>query len=181
MMLPSLSGLVLLYVGGVLFINGLGLLQRVDEQALIFINAFVGIITFIVAIYLIFSETSTLIELKNPAFVLLFSGTYLWIAYNHYVNGDNRGLGWYCLFVSLTAIPISINLLQTAHGIWPILLSYCWVSWSVLWFLYFMHLVFKKIPRRYLGYFTIIIGIASAWLPGYLLLNTKMGSPSETG
>ena len=173
-MLPSLTGLVLLYVGSVLFINGLGLLDKVDRRALIFINTFVGVITFAIAIDLIFGQTATPISIKNAAYILLFSATYLWVSFNNYHNSDDRGLGWYCFFVSLTAIPISIHLLQTAQGIWPVWFSLCWVSWSILWFLYFLHMVFKKIPRHVLGYITLMIGIFSAWIPGYLLLDTAI-------
>ena len=172
----SLTGLVLLYVGSVLFINGLGLLEKVERQSLLFINSFVGVITFLVAIHLIFSTSLTSDGTKNAAFILLFSGTYLWVAFNHYHNSDERGLGWYCFFVAITAIPISIHLLQSAQGLWPIWFSLCWVSWSILWFLYFIHMVFKKISRSTLGYCTLIIGIISAWIPGYLLLDTVVFS-----
>nr|WP_272943126.1 AmiS/UreI family transporter [Pseudomonas putida] len=49
-----LYGLVLLYVGAVLFINGIWLMGRITDREVAVINLFVGLLSLLVAVYLIF-------------------------------------------------------------------------------------------------------------------------------
>ena len=55
-----LLGLTLLYVGAVLFLNGLWLIGRIGDREIAVINIFVGGITLLVALYAAFVE-------NNPA------------------------------------------------------------------------------------------------------------------
>ena len=47
-----LLGLALLYVGAVLFLNGLWLMERVGDREISIINIFVGGLTLLIALYL---------------------------------------------------------------------------------------------------------------------------------
>lgn len=167
----SLIGLSLLYVGAVLFINGLTLLGKVDREEVVFINLFVGIISFLVAFNLVFGAANSPLTIRAGTFTFLFSCTYLWVSFNHYRNAeDQRGLGWYCLFVAITAVPITISAFIDAKSIWETWFAVCWAMWVVLWFTYFINIISLKISRENVGWLTLVTGVFSAWIPGYMLL-----------
>lgn len=166
--------LVLLYVGGVLFLNGIWLLGHISSREIGVMNSFTGGIGFIVAVLALvlgaMGDDITLIALAS--YILLFAFTYLWVAINQYLNPDGRGLGWYCLFVAITAVPTAFITLSTAGGQpWLIWLGIDWAAWAVLWFLYFLLLAVQLPITRLAGYVTIVVGIFTAWVPAYLLLN----------
>lgn len=98
-----LYGLVLLYVGAVLFINSIWLMGRINGKEVSVINFFVGVLSLLVALYLIF-VVATPEGVKAGALTILFAFTYLWVAANQLLEVDGKGLGWFCLFVSLTAL-----------------------------------------------------------------------------
>lgn len=163
-------GLVLLYVGAVLFLNGLWLLGRIQDREISVINIFSGGLTLLIALYLAFGPGSSLESIQAAAQVLLFSFTYLWVAINRYNGADGRGLGWYCLFVALTAVPIAYTVLAGAASTWGVWLGLNWAAWAVLWFLFFLLLALKKPIARLTGLVTAIEGVLTGWVPGYLLL-----------
>ena len=109
-----LLGLSLLYVGAVLILNGLWMLGRIGEREIMVINVFTGMLTLLVSLRMALGEGADAASIKAGAFSLLFSLTYLWVACNRLSGADGRGLGWFSLFVSLTAIPISFDMLSTA-------------------------------------------------------------------
>lgn len=171
----NLTGVNLLYVGIALFINGLWLLNKIEKKEIIFINFFVGFVSFMVAFKFVFSAEATQLTIKAGALTFLFSCTYLWVSFNQYSNASGHGLGWYCLFVAITAIPITINLGMTAQSPWELWFACCWGLWVVLWFVYFLNLVFACLKQETVGWITLTIGIISAWIPGYLLINNLVG------
>ena len=89
---------------------------------------------------------------------------------DRYNGADGRGLGWFCLFVAITAVPVSIQTLQAATTLWGTWLGLCWAAWAVLWLLFFILLVMQKPIGRFVGMVTVLEGILTGWLPGYLLL-----------
>jgi hypothetical protein len=163
-------GLVLLYVGAVLFLNGLWLLGRISDREIAVINVFTGGLTLLVALYLAFGPGSNPDSIMAAAQVLLFSFTYFWVAINRYNGADGRGLGWYCLFVALTAAPIAYTTLAGATSTWGVWLGLNWAAWAVLWFLFFLLLALKMPIVRVTGAVTAVEGVLTGWLPGYLLL-----------
>jgi hypothetical protein len=164
-------GLVLLYVGAVLCLNGLWLLNRIGDNEIAVINTFAGGITLLVALYLAFGPGSDLASIKAAALTLLFTFTYFWVALNRYNAADGRGLGWFCLFVAITAVPVTISTLQGATTTWGYWFALCWASWGVLWLLYFVLLVMQKPITKFVGGVTVLNGIFTGWIPGYMLLN----------
>lgn len=163
-------GLVLLYVGAVLFVNGIWLLGRIAPREVAIMNVFAGLVGLVVAIFAVAQQDPASIQLAG--YVLLFAFTYLWVAYNQYIEADGAGLGWYCLFVAVTAVPVAIITLSDAGGdtflVW---LGLSWAVWAVLWFLYFQLLAMKRAIQQLAAYVTIAAGVATAWLPGFLVLN----------
>lgn len=165
-----LLGLSLLYVGAVLFLNGLWLLGRIGDKEIWIINAFSGGITLLVSLKLAFASDANAASIKAAALTLLFTFTYFWVAMNRYNQADGRGLGWFSLFVSITAIPVAIETLIQANTLWGTWFGLCWVAWAALWFLFFVLLALQKPIGRVTGWLTMLEGIFTGWLPGYLLL-----------
>ena len=133
-----LIGLSLFWVGAVLFLNGLWVLDKVGDREIAVIDVFVGTLTLVVAIYLAFGPGRTPASIKGAAFLLLFTFTYYWVAWNRWNGADGRGLGWFCLFVAITCAPIAIQSFATAHTLWDYWLAFSWLSWGVLWFLFYL-------------------------------------------
>ncbi len=165
-----LLGFALLYVGAVLFLNGLWLMGRIGDREIAIINIFSGAVTALVAAYLAFGPGADAASIRGAALTLLFTFTYLWVAYNRFHDVDGRGLGWYSLFVAITVVPVALITWSEASTLWGYWFGACWAAWAVLWFMYFLLLAMKKPIAHVTGAVTCIQGILTGWLPGYLLL-----------
>ena len=161
-------GLALLYVGAVLVVNGMWLLGKADDREVGLMNLFTGVLTFLIAIYTAFTQPVGLPASALAAGqTLLFSFTYLWVGLNNVFHlGDGRGLGWYCLFVAISTIPSSLVTFQAGDGRFGVI----WLIWGVLWFVFFLVLALKRNLGQFTGWFTALVGVATCWIPGYLIL-----------
>lgn len=161
--------LVLLFVGAVLVLNGLWMLGQIADHEIIVINVVVGIITALVA-----GATATdfhnITSVKSASFTLLFTTTYLWVAYNRVVATDGKGLGWFSLFVAITVLPKGLIDLTAATSTLDVWLGLNWVLWSGLWFMYFLLLTIQRPIQKITAICTLLVGIFTGWLPGVLLL-----------
>lgn len=169
-----LLGLSLFYVGAVLVLNGLWMLGRIGDREIWVINLFTGGITLLVSLRLALGGDANAESIKAAAFSLLFSFTYLWVAFNRFSGADGRGLGWFSLFVAITAVPVAIETLGTSSTVWGTWLGLCWAAWAVLWFLFFLVLALDKPLARLTAFTAIVQGVLTGWLPGYLLLTGAM-------
>lgn len=166
-------GLVLLYVGGVLFINGLSMLGKIAPKEAAIMNLLTGGLSLFVCL----SELGRgdMASIRFAAFGLLFSFTYLWVAYAHLTSQDGRGLGWFSLFVAATAAWVAIDQIAAARGLADAWLAASWVAWAVLWAGFFVVGVFKRPAwTRPVAWLAIVQSIATAWLPGYLMLTGRL-------
>ena len=164
-------GLVLFYVGAVLVLNGLWLLGRIGDNEIALIDIMVGTLTTLVCMYMVFAPGADAGSIKAAALTLLFAFTYFWVAWNRRNGADGRGLGWFSLFVAITAIPVTIDAFASATTTWGLWFAWCWAGWGVLWFLYFVLLTLKRPIVKFVGAFTLFVGIYSGWVPGYMLLS----------
>jgi hypothetical protein len=96
------------------------------------------------------------------------------VAINRYNGADGRGLGWFSLFVAITVVPVAINTLGSAQTTWNVWFGLCWAAWAVLWFMFWLLLVRKMPIAKLTGAVTLLEGILTGWLPGYLLLEGLM-------
>jgi len=174
-----LLGLALLYVGAVLFLNGLWLMERIGDREISIINIFVGGLTLLIALYLALGPGADAGSIKAAGLTLLFTFTYLWVAFNRYSGADGRGLGWFSLFVAITVVPAAIDTLGSANSVWDVWFGLCWAAWAVLWFMFFLLLAMGKPIAKVTGMVTSIQGVLTGWLPGYLLLDGVMGPAAE--
>jgi putative amide transporter protein len=92
----------LLNVGAILCMNGLGMLSLIEPRETAIMNIFTGMIAFLVCVHNAFWGGSD-VQIQSCAYGLLFSFTYLWIAYNNLTKQDGRGLDWFSFFVAVTA------------------------------------------------------------------------------
>jgi len=166
-----LLGLSLFYVGAVLFLNGLWLLGRIEDREIWVINLFSGTVALLISLHMAFSGSADLASIKGAAMTLLFSFTYFWVALNRFNGADGRGLGWFSLFVAISVIPVAVDTLRNAGTAWEVWFGLSWASWSVLWFMFFALLALQRNIARATGIAAMLLGIVTAWVPGYLLLD----------
>jgi len=162
-------GLLLLYVGAVLILNGIWLLGRIDDREIVLINLVVAGISLLVAAHSAVLAVDVT-GVRAAAMTLLFAITYLWIAYNRLRACDGRGLGWFSLFVAITVLPVAVTDLLAAQSAMDLVLAVSWVAWAALWFLYFLLLVPRQPIQRLTAIATLLVGITTGWLPGLALL-----------
>jgi putative amide transporter protein len=204
-----LLGVVLLYVGAVLVINGIwlvgtaraaarlrpataggtaeGLITAEEETAadptfiqnreIAALNIFTGFIGVVAAVTLVIqgNRDEDIASIRAAGYILLFAFTYLWVAYNQFMDVSGHAFGWYCLFVALTAIPAGIYSFTNADGNdASIYLGIDWFAWSVLWFLFFVLLALGRPIARLTGWVAILEGIGTSWVFAILLLQEEL-------
>ena len=160
-------GLVgLLYVGAVLFINGLLLIGVVDGRAAAPINLFVGALQVVTPTFLIFTANGDPRAILAASGLYLFGFTYLYGGINLLAGLDTTGVGWFSLFVAVVALGYSwanfAILGSAAFGV-------IWLYWAFLWALFFVLLGLKhEWLMRYTGWVTIIEAWVTAAIPAFL-------------
>lgn len=158
----------LLFVGAVLFINGAMLLGWVDAKSAAPINFFVGGLQIITPTYLIFTANGNADTILSAAGLYLFAFTYLYVGLNLTFGLDGTGLGYFCLFVFVSALVYSgLNFVHFGDNGFGVI----WLYWAFLWLLFFLVLGLKRESlSRYTGAVCAIQGWVTAWVPAFLLL-----------
>lgn len=158
----------LLYVGAVLFLNGVMILGRVDAKAAAVFNLFVGALQVITPTYLIFTAGGNNNIILNASGIYLFGFTYLYVGITLLAGLDTTGVGWFSLFVAAAAVGYSFAnfrlLNDKPFGV-------IWLYWAFLWFLFYLVLGLKLDGlNSYTGWVTAIEGIVTAAIPAFLIL-----------
>lgn len=166
-----LAGFVLFYVGAVLFLNGLWLMGRIADREIVVINIVAALVSGASVLHDAFGAGAGAASIRNAALSLLFCTTYLWVAYNRLSGADGRGLGWFSLFVAITILPVFLRGLAGAASVAEFWLAANWAIWGVLWFMYFLLLALGRPIQRQTAWVTLLTGIFTGWLPGFLLLD----------
>lgn len=158
-------GVVLLFVGVILIVNGLTLAGRIDAKAAAVLNLLVGsLCTFAAVLGAI--DASTPADFLAVGSGLLFAFTYLYVAGVNWFGLSGSGLGWYCLFVAITALPLG----WAAYVNGDPRMAAIWLIWSSLWLLFFVDLCTQARVKRFLAPYTVLVGIVTCWIPGMLML-----------
>lgn len=164
----------LLYVGAVLFINGLSLFGWVKGKSLVPMNLFVGILQVITPLYLIFTANGDAATILGASGLFLFGFTYLYVAITQTWNLDGTGLGWFCFYVVLAALVYAGFNLREANAAGYVF-GVLWLQWAFLWFLFWLVLSLGKTSlTRYTGAVCATQGIITGLIPALILL----GQPS---
>lgn len=155
-------GVVLLYVGVVLILNGISRLYRIDERSASVMNLFTGGLSLIINVIAVIQG-----DFFSTATGLLFGFTYLFIGINGIFNLDKRPYAWYSLFVAINTLPCAY-LSYFQDGDWR--MSVIWLLWGLLWLTAFIEIVLRKNLGKFVPYLAIFDGIFTAWIPGFMML-----------
>jgi putative amide transporter protein len=162
-----MSDVGLLYVGGVLFLNSIMLLGRVEGKSAGVFNLFVGVLQVITPLYLIFQAQGNAAAILGASGIFLFGFTYLYVGITNLCNLDTTGVGWYSLWVAILAIGYSlVNFFYFGDLKFGII----WLMWSFLWALFFILLALKRNIGRYTGFVALIQSWITATIPAFLSL-----------
>jgi len=160
----------LLYVGAVLFVNGIMLLGWAEAKSVAPMNILVGALQVITPTYLIFTANGNQNKILGASGLYLFGFTYLYVAITLLANLDSTGGGWFYGFVAVCAVVFSgLNFWRKGFG--DSGFGVIWLSWAFLWALFFVLLALKKDSiGRYTGAVAATEGILTGLVPAFLLL-----------
>ena len=158
-------GVVLLFVGAVLLVNGMGGLGRVDLRSMAIMNFMVAGLA-LLATVVQFVRAETTAQFFGVAQFFLFTFTYLYVAISMWWELDMRGFGWFCFFVALTTIPCALVTFQRGG----MRFGSFWLVWGVLWFMFYLANVQGRDFGKLLPYSSMTVGVLTCWIPGLLIL-----------
>ena len=158
-------GVILLFVGSLLLVNGMGGLDRVEPKSMAVMNFMVGGLG-LVASLLQLSRADSSADFFAVAALLLFTFTYLYIAICIWLDLDLRGFGWFCFFVAFTTIPYSLMSFQNDDPRFGVF----WLIWGSMWFMFYLTNVREIDFGKLLPYLVIAVGVLTCWIPGLLIL-----------
>jgi hypothetical protein len=162
----------LMFVGAVLFVNGLLLLGKIDGKGAATFNLFVGALQVAIPFYLITTAPTTSDILLDSG-IFLFGFTYLYVGISNLAGQAPVGLGWYSAWVAIMAAAFGITNIVKFHD--PTI-GLLWLQWSVLWALFWLVLalgISRLTPLT--GWLTLILSFTTCTIPGYLLLLGEWG------
>ena len=167
-----MSDVGLMFVGAVLFVNGLLLLGRIDAKGAAVFNLFVGALQVAVPFYLIATAPTT-DDILLDSGIFLFGFTYLYVGISNLAGHSPAGLGWYSAWVAIMATAFGITNIVKFHD--PTI-GLLWLQWAVLWGLFWLVLGLGVTRLTALtGWLTLILSFTTCTIPGYLLLMGEWG------
>jgi len=162
-----MSSVGLLFVGSVLFLNGLLFLGKADAKSVAVFNLFVGGLQTAVPFYLI-ATAHTPNQILGAAGIFLFGFTYLYVGIVNLAGFRSDGIGWYSLWVAALATGFGLTNILRFHDTPTGLL---WLQWAVLWALFWVVLALGVERLTALaGWLTLILSLTTCTIPGFLLL-----------
>ena len=162
-----MSSVGLLFVGSVLFLNGLLFLGKADVKSVAVFNLFVGGLQVAVPFYLI-ATAHTPDDILSAAGIFLFGFTYLYVGIVNLAGFKADGIGWYSLWVAALAAGFGLTEILRFH---ETTLGLLWLQWSALWALFFVVLALgvERLTAT-AGWLTLILSLTTCTIPGFLFL-----------
>lgn len=162
-----MAALGLLFVGAVLFVNGLSLLGLVDPRAAAPINLFVGALLVVVVLSLALSAGEDLAPVFTAAGFLLFGFVYLYVGIVSLTGHAVSGVGWYCAWAAVVSLVIAVVTFTRADVKFGLL----WLLWALLFTMFFVVLGLGLTRFTVVtGWITVTEAIITATIPGLLLI-----------
>ncbi|ENG7679438.1 MULTISPECIES: AmiS/UreI family transporter [Providencia] len=157
-----MNGLLLIFIGSVLIINGISIIKGYDNKETGIFNGIIGFFCLIGNIVLMVNAK------ENTAYLaiaqsMLFTFTYIFLSFIKIYSLSGKLFGWYCLFVFFNALFYAYYTSADARMIG------LWLLWAILWFLFFCVFSLNK-TIKYLGELTLVIGIVTCTLPGLMMV-----------
>ncbi|WP_101951194.1 AmiS/UreI family transporter [Mycobacterium sp. 3519A] len=158
----------LLYVGAVLFVNGLMLLGRVPARSAAVLNLFVGALQCVVPTVMLAQAHGDAATTLAASGLYLFGFTYLYVGVVNLAGLEPEGLGWFCLFVSAAAVVYSaLSFTVSGDPVFGVI----WLAWAVLWFLFFLVLgVGRTQLSTFTGWAVTLLSLPTCAVPAFLAL-----------
>jgi hypothetical protein len=167
-----MSSVGLLFVGAVLFLNGLLFLGKADAKGVAVFNLFVGTLQVAIPFYLIATAKGPE-EILAAAGIFLFGFTYLYVGIVNLAGLNSGGIGWYSLWVAVMATGFGLTNILRFHDTPTGLL---WLQWAFLWGLFWVVLALGIERLTALaGWLTLILSVTTCSIPGFLLLLGEWG------
>jgi putative amide transporter protein len=162
-----MSSVGLLFVGAVLFMNGLLFLGKADAKGVAVFNLFVGGLQTAIPFYLI-ATAHTPNDILAAAGIFLFGFTYLYVGIVNLAGFKADGIGWYSLWVAALATGFGLTEILRFNDTPTGLL---WLQWAVLWGLFWIVLALGVARLTAIaGWLTLILSLTTCTIPGFLLL-----------
>jgi hypothetical protein len=164
----SVLGDNLLFAGFALTLHGVSYIIAVDDKVKGVVNALVGLIIAINAVFQTSMSTDH-VGFGYAAAMWLFASNYFIIAAHIFCQSENwKAFGLYGLFAALVSFTFAGD---TALGGGPWEMTYMWCMWGVLWAQGFgSSLLGMKAVDRFSPHILILNGVASTFIPGFLIL-----------
>ena len=161
-------GVNLLFAGFALTLNGVSYLLPVDNNAKGMANMLVGLIIGINAVFQT-AQASDYVTYGFAAAMWLFALNYFIIAAHIFFKSENwKVFGLYGLFASVVSFVFTGEAVVTGA---PFVLVYLWAMWGILWAQTFASILLEnKAIDKLTPHVLIINGIASTFIPGFLIL-----------
>ena len=161
-------GVNLLFAGFALTLNGVSYFTTVDNKVKGMANLFVGVIIAINAVF----QTAQATDHATYGFsaaMWLFALNYLIIASHIFFSCENwKAFGLYGLFASVVSFVFAVEAVLTST-LWE--LVYMWCMWGILWAQSFFAIMLNvKAIDKLTPHILILNGIASTFIPGFLIL-----------
>ena len=158
----------LLYVGAVLFINGLMLIGVIPGKSAAILNFFVGGMQVVFPTIIIAQSDSDPSIIFGASGLYLFGFTYLYVGILQWTGISGEGLGWFSLFVAICATVIGLAQFGTVDD--PVF-GIIWLLWAVLWLMFFLVLGRGNAGlTKATGWFAIFLSFLTGTIPALLLL-----------
>ena len=170
----------LLYVGAILFLNGVMLLGWIDGKSAAPLNLFVGVLQVVTPTYLIFTAGGDVDTILGASGLYLFGFTYLYVCMNLFFDLDGSGLGYFSAFVAGCAVVFAgLNFWRDGFG--DNGFGVIWLYWAFLWALFFLLLGLGWDGiGRYTGAVAAIQGIVTGAVPAFMLLTGSWADNADT-
>jgi len=158
----------LLYVGAVLFINGLMLIGLIPGKSAAIMNFFVGGMQVVFPTIIISQSGNDPSIIFGAAGLYLFGFTYLYVGILQWTGISGEGLGWFSLFVALCATVFGLAQFGSVND--PVF-GVIWLLWAVLWLMFFVLLgLGKDTVTKITGWFAIFLSFLTGTIPALVLL-----------
>ena len=166
----------LAFAGLCLFVNGVRLYYSaghkpafcIDAKDAAVVNLFTAVLGMVCMAHILNPANSSTLSPLAAIYLGLFALTYFWVGISAFLNTDGRALGWYSLVVAAIAVPAAYSNWLQAQSVFDYWQVFSWLSWSVLWFMFFLLLVLNKPIARITGVVSASQGIVTALLPALL-------------
>lgn len=162
-----MSALGLLFVGSVLYVNGMALLGRVDPPAAAPINLFVGALLVVVVLSLALPAAEDATPVFTAAGFLLFGFVYLYVGIVSLTGHAATGVGWYCAWAAGVSLVIALVTFSRDD----VKFGTLWLLWTLLFTMFFLVLGLGLTRFTVVtGWITVVEAVITATIPGMLLV-----------